>query len=68
MRATQPQNCGAAGDSDPLDGLSPAQIVKFMEQHGIDPSDPLEVSAMAAVEQCADRISGYSAAFCAFAL
>jgi hypothetical protein len=26
-----------------LDGLSPAQIVKFMEIHKIDPQDPLEV-------------------------
>jgi hypothetical protein len=31
------------GEADPLDGLSPAQIVKFMEIHKIDPQDPLEV-------------------------
>lgn len=30
------------GDDDPLDGLTPAQIVLFCEKYGIDPSDPLE--------------------------
>ncbi|KAF6257550.1 hypothetical protein COO60DRAFT_1217443 [Scenedesmus sp. NREL 46B-D3] len=30
------------GEADPLEGLTPAQIVKFMEIHKIDPSDPLE--------------------------
>ncbi|KAF8070951.1 hypothetical protein HT031_001032 [Scenedesmus sp. PABB004] len=30
------------GESDPLEGLTPAGIVAFMEKHGIDPSDPLE--------------------------
>jgi hypothetical protein len=34
----------AAGEEDPLDGLSPAQIVLFCEKYGIDPTDPLEVS------------------------
>ncbi|WIA31747.1 hypothetical protein OEZ86_002622 [Tetradesmus obliquus] len=29
-------------ESDPLEGLSPAQIVKFMDIHSIDPDDPLE--------------------------
>lgn len=33
-----------SGEDDPLDGLSPAQIVLFCEKYGIDPTDPLEVS------------------------
>lgn len=33
-----------SGEDDPLEGLSPAQIVMFCEKYGIDPSDPLEVS------------------------
>lgn len=31
------------GDDDPLEGLTPAQIVMFCEKYGIDPTDPLEV-------------------------
>lgn len=31
------------GDEDPLEGLTPAQIVMFCEKYGIDPTDPLEV-------------------------
>jgi hypothetical protein len=38
-----PAAAAAAGESDPLEGLSPAQIVKFLEIHKIDPDDPLEV-------------------------
>lgn len=33
----------AAGDRDPLEGLSPRQIEAFLEKQGIDPADPLEV-------------------------
>lgn len=31
------------GERDPLDGLSPAQIEKFLADAGIDEMDPLEV-------------------------
>eukprot|EP00879_Flechtneria_rotunda_P010071 GHRR01010529.1.p1 GENE.GHRR01010529.1~~GHRR01010529.1.p1 ORF type:complete len:227 (+),score=66.17 GHRR01010529.1:55-735(+) len=42
LRAALMGNNWIEGCSDPLEGLTPRQIVQFMEKHGIDPSDPLE--------------------------
>jgi hypothetical protein len=45
VRAALMTNTFLRGDKDPLDGLSPAMIVKFLEDAKIDPEDPLEVGA-----------------------
>lgn len=42
VRAVLIQQNFLLGDDDPLEGLTPAQIVLFCEKYGIDPTDPLE--------------------------
>jgi hypothetical protein len=39
------------GERDPLDGLSPAQIEKFLADAGIDEMDPLEVGGAGSVDR-----------------
>ena len=43
VRAAIMTNNFIKGDRDPLNGLSPAMIEKFLEHAEIDPLDPLEV-------------------------